>query len=305
MAYDSKVYDVITNRIIELLEQKVVPWHKPWAANIGYPKNLITDYPYRGINVFLLNAMPFNSPYWVSYNQVKKLGGQIIGEELRKSTPVIFFKWYEIDTKKQPDNKEVEKDNLAGDQTTNDKRKIPFIRYYRVYNVEQCLGLDEYIPEIKNINDLVPLRDCDEVINKMKDKPEINHGGDKAFYNPRIDSIQIPQIQSFDDIENYYSTLFHELTHSTGHEHRLKRKGVFDIHAFGDPVYSLEELVAEMGASFLCAMTGIENKTINNSAGYIANWLDKLKDDKKIIVIAGAQAQKACDYILNINQKSN
>jgi antirestriction protein ArdC len=305
MAYDSKVYDVITNKIIGLLEQDVIPWHKPWAANIGYPKNLITNYSYRGINVFLLNAMPFNSHYWVSYNQAKKLGGRIKESELRNSTPVVFFKWYNIETKKQPDRKENGDDGLVEQSTTSEKRKIPFIRYYRVYNVEQCLGLEEHIPEIPCNNDLAPLEDCDEVIRKMPDKPEINHGGDKAYYNPRTDSIQMPQMHSFEDIESYYSTLFHELTHSTGHENRLKRKGVFDTHAFGDPIYSLEELVAEMGASFLCAMTGIENKTINNSAGYIANWLDKLKDDKKLVVIAGAQAQKACDYLLGkINEGS-
>jgi antirestriction protein ArdC len=303
MAYDSKVYDVITNKIIGLLEQGVIPWHKPWAANIGYPKNLITKYPYRGINVFLLNAMPFNSPYWVSYNQAKKLGGRIKESELRNSTPVVFFKWYNIETKKQPDEKESETDSLAEQQTTSEKRKIPFIRYYRVYNVEQCLGLEEHIPEIPCNKDLVSLQDCDEVIKNMPDKPEIYHGEDKAYYNPRTDCIQMPQMQSFEDIESYYSTLFHELTHSTGHERRLKRKGMFDTHAFGDPIYSLEELVAEMGASFLCAMTGIENKTINNSAGYIANWLDKLKNDKKVVIIAGSQAQKACDYITNIKRK--
>lgn len=307
MAFNSKVYDVITNKIVDMLETGVVPWHKPWDAEEGCPKNLVSKYPYRGINPFLLGAMPFKSPWWLSYKQVKQLGGSIKDEELKESTPVVFFKWpdtrqmkqHETDKENEDEQDDEDYDIIKGFQVVKQTRRYPIIRYYRVYNVEQCSGLEKYIPEPISKMNLNPIEECEKVSSEMRTKPSIRHGGDKAYYSPALDIIQIPVIESFNAIEDYYSTKFHELTHSTGHKDRLNRKGVADVHAFGDPIYSLEELVAEMGASFLCSMTGIENKTIDNSASYLSNWLKKLHSDSKLVVIAGSQAQKACDYILN------
>lgn len=299
MAYPSKVYDVITNKIKELLNKGVVPWHKPWNSDQGMPRNLVTKFPYRGVNVFLLNAMPYNSPYWVTYKQVKKLGGTIKNSEIKNTMPVVFFKWLDHNDKRKTSEFEDEENNeiLISEPYTRNKQKFPVVRYFRVYNLEQCLGLEKYIPAIKKNKELQPIMDCETLVNNMPDRPIINYGGDVAYYSPNFDTIQMPSINYFFDIESFHSTKFHELIHSTGHKKRLDRKGIVDLHAFGDPVYSLEELVAEMGAAYLCGMVGIENKTVNNSASYIANWLKALNNDQKMVIMAGAQAQKACDYI--------
>ncbi len=133
-------------------------------------------------------------------------------------------------------------------------------------------------------------------------KPTIRHGGDCASYSKVLDSIQMPERTSFDSREEYYSTLFHELTHSTGHTTRLNRSTLTDFERFGDHNYSREELVAEMGAAFLCGITGIEHRTISNSAAYLANWLDALKNDSRLVLVAASQAQKAADLILGFTR---
>ena len=136
----------------------------------------------------------------------------------------------------------------------------------------------------------------------MPQRPVIRHGLDRAFYSPAADSVGMPSPERFETPENYYNVLFHELTHSTGHESRLNRKGVSGVGveraAFGSQSYSKEELVAEMGAAFLCGRAGIVERTIDNSAAYVASWLERLKDDARLVVLAAAQAQKAADFIL-------
>ena len=132
----------------------------------------------------------------------------------------------------------------------------------------------------------------------MPQRPGIRYGGDKAYFRPWTDTVHMPKRNTFTSSESFYSVLFHELSHSTGHEDRLNRKTLTDGTPFGSPTYSREELVAEMGAAFLCAMAGIEDPTIQNSASYIHNWLRFLKSDPKALVVAGAQAQKAADFIL-------
>jgi len=302
MPYNSKVYKVITDKMLEILKGGVVPWHKPWNAEEGTPKNLVTKYPYRGINVFMLAAQPYSSPYWISYKQVKDLGGRIKADEVRKYTPVVFFKWIE---KTHATKTEEEKDEEELNETTQKVRKWPIIRYYNVYNVEQCTDLESHIPKPpKEEKKISPIRRCENVVKNMPKAPEIKHGGGRAFYSPSADYIQIPEINTFDITESYYSTKFHEMVHSTGHKSRLDRSGVCEHHYFGDAEYSKEELIAEMGASFLCAMTGIENKTIDNSASYVENWSKKLRENDRWIVIAGAQAQKAVDFIMNKSIKN-
>jgi len=299
MAYNSKVYKVITDKILELLKDGVIPWNKPWDASMGMPKNLVTKYPYRGINVIILSAMPYKSPWWLSYKQVKQLGGRIKDEELKRYTPVVFFKWFERDKPKdKSDNKDGDED-LSEESKNPKKRRFPVVRYYNVYNTDQCTGLDDKIPVVEARTDLNPIEECEKVVENMPQRPDIHHKGNRAFYSPSMDYIQLPVVKSFNSMEEYYSTKFHEMLHSTGHESRLNRAGIVENHFFGDEDYSKEELVAEMGASFLCAMTGIENRTIENSASYIQNWSKKLEDNEKWVVIAGAQAQKAVDFIMN------
>jgi antirestriction protein ArdC len=181
----------------------------------------------------------------------------------------------------------------------NDKDYIPLLRYYRVYNLDQVSGIKK--PALENLPQFKPIAEAEQIANAYGSHLEaLRHGGNRAFYRPATDSIQMPEKQTFDSPEEYYSTLFHEFTHSTGHKSRLNRTGITETHFFGDEIYSKEELVAEMGAAMLCGVIGIENKTIKNSASYIQSWLGKLKDDKKLVVHAAAAAQKAADFIIDV-----
>ena len=278
-----KVYEIITNRIIEKLEAGIIPWHKPWHSVEGMPKNLITRKEYRGINVFLLAMQRYESPYWLSFKQAQDLGGNVKKDE--KGTPVVFWNWL----------------NQIDDE--GKEKNIPFMRYYTVYNVAQCENIDESkIPVVATIhNNFDHIAECEAIIANMPNCPEIQQGKQRASYNPLTDIISMPRFDSFVTAEEFYSTLYHEAIHSTGSEKRLNRLNN-NISSFGNEEYSKEELVAEMGAAFLCGFAGIENSTINNSAAYIQGWLKALKDDKKLVIMAAAQAQKAADYILGINQ---
>lgn len=283
-------YQVVTDRIINLLEKGVVPWQKPWTAE-NSPKNLISLKEYRGINVFLLNAMMYESPYFLTFKQAQQLGGNVKRGE--KASPVVFWKWLET------------KDAQAPDGT----KKVPFLRYYSVFNLSQC----ENIPVVKipvvdgNKNSGNPIEKAEQIPIRMPKKPVIQEGGARACYFPSLDRVDIPTSETFRSREDYYSTLYHELTHSTGHESRLNRKGVSgsegEWSAFGSAPYAKEELVAEMGAAFLCGHAGIVQQTIENSAAYINSWMAKLKEDKKLVIQAAGQAQKASDFILGKNQQ--
>jgi antirestriction protein ArdC len=285
-----KVEEIITARIMEKLEQGTVPWHKPWAGG-EYPKNLITKREYRGVNVFILSAMGHGSPFWLSFKQAQELGGCVRKGE--KGCPVVFWKWL---------NKKDENGAITED-------KFPMLRYYTVFNVNQIDGIDEKkIPAlVQKYNELEKIEQCEAVVMAMPKRPEISHKEQRAYYMPSRDFVNMPKMESFDGSEEYYSTLFHELTHSTGHESRLNRKGVDcpdgSWSSFGSTPYAKEELVAEMGAAFLCGHCQIENKTIDNSAAYIKSWLKKLKDDSKMVIMAAAQAQKASDFILGIKRE--
>ncbi len=177
------------------------------------------------------------------------------------------------------------------------------MRYYTVFNVAQCENISAGKMPITTEtihNHMDKIKQCERIIDTWKDKPEVRHGKQKACYMPFSDLVHMPALESFIHSEEYYSTLFHELTHSTGHEKRLNRQGITEIAPFGTPLYSKEELVAEMGAAFLCGFAGIEHATIDNSAAYIQGWLMKLKNDKKLIIIAATRHKKAANYILGI-----
>jgi antirestriction protein ArdC len=282
----SDVYQVVTDRIIGLLEQGVVPWQKPWRGGEMLPRNLVSKREYRGVNVFLLQAMSYQSPFWLTFNQAKELGGTVKKGE--RSCPVVFWKWLEV---------------AAQDQPTG-KKNIPFLRYYSVFNVGQCDGIpQDAIPTLNdNKREHSPIEEAERIVANMPKKPGIQHGGGRACYSPRLDRVEMPQPETFRTGQDYYSVLFHELTHATGHESRLNRKGVAGAEgewsAFGSTPYAREELVAEMGAAFLSGHAGIVERTIENSAAYVKSWLQRLKDDSKLVVHAAAQAQKAADFIL-------
>jgi antirestriction protein ArdC len=276
-----KVYEIITNATLKKLKQGSVPWYRPWNGSEQMPKNLITKKEYQGINAFLLGCQGYGSPFWLTFKQCKDLGGNV--RKGARATPVIYWNWLEI-----------EKDGEA-------EEKVPFLRYYAVFNVQQCEGIpQDKVPQVPvNTNDIDRITLCEEIIEAIEDRPAITHNRQAAVYYALKDTINMPLFESFETAEAYYSTLFHELVHSTGHEKRLARPGITDLSPFGTPSYSKEELIAEMGAAFLCGFAGIENITLGNSAAYIQGWLQKLRNDKKLVIVAAAQAQKAANYIIN------
>jgi len=280
-------YQVITDRIAGLLEKGVVPWQKPWHSGDQMPRNLVSKREYRGVNVFLLHAMMFESPFWLTFNQAKELGGHVKKGE--RGSPVVFWKWLDVAAMEQPTG----------------RKTVPFLRYYSVFNVAQCEEIPpDKIPALSGSKrEHCPITEAERIVAAMPKRPEIGHGGGRACYSPSLDRVTMPQPETFRTAQDYYSVLFHELTHATGHESRLNRKGVGssdgEWSAFGSTPYAREELVAEMGAAFLAGHAGIVEQTLNNSAAYIQSWLQRLKEDPRLVVQAAAQAQKAADFILD------
>jgi antirestriction protein ArdC len=276
------VYDLITARVVSLLEAGVAPWRKPWGGARLWPRNLVSGHHYRGINVFLLACSGYSSPFWLTYKQAQAMGGHVRKGE--KASPIVFW------TKLQ-----------KADRETGETIELPLLRYYSGFNVAQCEGLPENrIPTLGPVSErpFSPIGECERVVNGMPSAPTIRHGFDHACYVPSLDEVRLPNRGQFDSPESYYTTAFHELGHSTGHASRLNRKGIADVAAFGGDTYSREELVAEMTAAFLSGHCGIENATIENSASYLAGWLKVLREDSRLVVTAAAQAQKAADFIL-------
>jgi antirestriction protein ArdC len=273
----STVYQIITDRILDCLSNGVVPWRKPWRTEA--PKNLISGKDYRGVNVLLLHAAPFESPHWLTFNQARTLGGVVKKGE--RGTPVVFWKITE-DREKRDRRGQAEKSFL--------------LRYYTVFNVTQCQGVEA--PPAISRPAFNPIEECDRIVRDFAGRPRIVHGGGQACYVPSQDRIQIPPRESFTSAPEFYSTLFHELVHSTGAATRLDRKGVTEPASFNSHSYSFEELIAECGAAFLCAQGGVSAATLDNSAAYIASWAKALRNDPKMIVNASGQAAKAADLIL-------
>jgi len=283
------VYQIITDKIINLLESGVVPWRRPWTST-GLPRNLVSKKPYRGINYFLLSASKYVSPFWLTYRQATELGGHIRkGEE---STAVVF--WKIEDAKRSTEDLDTE--------AIDEKHRRRFLlRYYRLFNLEQCelpQSVFDKLPKMET-HQYDPIEAVEKIIAGMPNPPEIVRAGSKAFYSPITDRITLPPRELFISAEEEAATETHELIHSVGHEKRLAREGICEAAPFGSPVYSKEELTAELGAAYLCAEAGISNAVIANQAAYVAGWLAKLRDDRKLLIHAAAQAQHAADFILN------
>jgi antirestriction protein ArdC len=273
-------YDHITDRIIDLLSQGTVPWHKPWKASTGLPRNLISKRPYRGINVFLLMAMSYESPYWLTFRQAIQLGGSV--KKCEKSCPVVFWKQMDVT-----------------DKDSGEARKIPLLRLYHVFNAAQCDGL-----QTAPASEEIPMAATKpaEIVAQMPQPPVIKHGMAKAFYSPAEDCVGMPDQARFESEATYFATLFHELVHASGSEKRLNRASITERNGFGTDPYCKEELIAELGSAFLSGYAEIAEQTVDSSAAYIAGWLKKLQNDRTLIVHAAAQAQKAADFILGNRQ---
>jgi antirestriction protein ArdC len=281
------IYQTVTDRILSSLKAGVIPWEKPWASprftGGPFPRNFSTGKPYRGINVLLLWSSEFSSPFWLTFKQTQELKGNVRKGE--HGTPIVFFKQLAHGEK---------------DESSDDERTPFVLCRYTVFNVEQCDGLT--LPEIVQPT-IAPERDddetCEGIVAAWENRPALHLTSPterRAYYRPRTDSVHMPARSRFVDAAHYYSTLFHELVHSTGHESRLNR--TFGDR-FGDELYSKEELVAEMGAAFLCAIAGIANEhTDRNTTAYLQNWISKLEEDNRLILHAAANAQRAADCIL-------
>lgn len=282
-------YQVITDRIVTALESGTVPWQRPWRSVAGVgPTSLSTGKEYRGINSLLLSitamAQSYQSVFWGTYRQISEMGGQVRRGE--HGTQVVLWK---------PVTKRTEVD---GEQKRDD---YLVIRLYTVFNADQADWAEgSKRPEEPSVPEQLwdPIERAESIANSMPQRPTVKHGGDRAYYSPALDYVGMPLTSAFPSADGYYATLFHELVHSTGHKSRVGREGIEQIDGFGSERYSREELIAEMGAAYLCGEAGIPPR-VEQSAAYIASWLKALKDDKKMIVQAASKAGKAVDFILD------
>jgi hypothetical protein len=279
-------YEKITESIVAMLEGGTIPWRKPWDASGLAPTSLSTGKNYRGINHMILGMMgmigKYETPYWGTYKQIAGRKGQIRKGE--KATAITLWKPFE-------------RENADGD-----KVKSFFMTTYNVFNIDQADWDNGGKPEMPELKEHNAIAEAEAMVTAyLADGPGLNPNGDAAYYAPSLDTVTMPPMGTFHDVEGYYSTLFHELTHSTGHASRLNREGITEGHRFGDADYSKEELVAEMGAAFLCSAVGIApDAHLENSASYIKSWLRALKDDPKMIVQAAGKAQKAADLVAGV-----
>jgi antirestriction protein ArdC len=282
------VYGIVTEKIVGLLEQEVVPWRKPWATG-GLPRNLVTRKPYRGVNLLLLSATKYLSPYWATMRQINELGGRVRkGEE---STLIVY--WQIRDAPEKPEG-------LKNNDAKGEPQRRFLLRYYRTWNLDQCempQAVVDKLPRIET-HQHEPIAAAERIIAGMPNPPIIQRGGSQAFYSPVTDHITLPPRELFESAEAEAAVTFHEIAHATGAPQRLNRASITDAAPFSSPVYASEELIAEISAAFLCAESGISTAVLTNQAAYVSGWLKALRDDRRLVVHAAAHAQHATDYIL-------
>lgn len=276
-------HELITSKIIESLEQNIIPWKKPWRSLAA--QNMLTKKEYRGINHILLGMIPTHYPMFATFNQIKASGGSVIKGS--RSIPVFFYNF----------GKKGETDQKTG--KTNEK-SFAIMKQYAVFTMEQTEGLDLSL-FIDPVLDFKPVFEAEKLVNAFTQSQllKIEHA-QNAAYSPSKDYLIMPAKTSFFSVDAYYSTIFHEMIHSTGHSSRLNRDG-FDgnYHKFGSKGYAFEELVAEFGASMLASYCGVNTSLEDGqNAAYIKSWLKKLNDDKTLAYKAASKAQTAVDFVL-------
>jgi len=270
------VYEMVANRIIEEMEKGVIPWRKPWTGVRAGAYNRVSRKPYTLLNQMLLK---YEGEY-ATFKQWQELGGRIRKGE--KAEFVVFWKVLPVIEEKEDGTKE--------------EKSIPLLRYINVFHISQIEGVE---PLEKPFNDLVPIDEADKLINEYVQREKIKYmetTSNKAYYSPGSDSVVVPAREQFPKIEEFYSTAFHELVHSTGHKSRLDRleKTAF----FGSDAYSKEELCAEIGSAAIMNQLGIETAgTFKNSSAYCQSWLKVLKGDPRFVVSAASRADKAVNFI--------
>jgi antirestriction protein ArdC len=307
------VYQIITDRILEKLEAGKIPWERPWRlygggdGEIGFYQNGITKRKYGGVNILLLAGCGFESPDFFSWKQVEKLGGTIKDEHKKNGEMVVFWKItrYKAQNGDDADNDGDSGNDVDGNDSGKDEwKKGVILRYYRVWNREQCDGLPEKVSkaiedEEKKKDeelDIMPEENAERILAEYaSDGPTVQEGFAQACYIPAKDHVNMPKRTSFKTNEAWYATLFHELAHSTGHHKRLNR---IEMKTYCGDNRAREELCAEIAASFLCGVAGIERPIIENTVAYVQSWSRQLRDDKKCVVLAAQAAQKAANWIL-------
>ena len=282
MSVPNLAYQIMTDRITKLIEtDNLCAWTRPWSADAGMPRNMFRQTRYRGINIWMLGAQGYASPFWGTARQVGEAGGRIKDGEA--PTYVVYWAPY-----------------TRANKETGELETRRFLKFFKVYNAQQMEGVA--VPSLEQPHrDHTPIEICEKVVGNYPHPPTITHGHERAYYRPSTDSIAMPSPEAFATASGYYATLYHEMTHSTGHKDRLDRKTLVDAVAYGKVNYAREELVAEMGAAYLCGHCGIDNETVDNSAAYLKGWLVPLRQDPKMLVLAAAQAQKAVDHILGVS----
>jgi antirestriction protein ArdC len=278
----NQILDQITNDVIKALETGTAPWVKPWdAAGAGAPYNPVSGTRYKGINFLYLSLMQDwkgGGNAWLTYKQAQQLGGQV--RKGSKGTHIVYYKPL-----------------LIRDKVTGDETKIPMLKSYVVFNANDVDGVNFERPVLTEIERLAQ---CEQFIADSKAK--IKFGGDSACYIPMLDIINMPQAETFKSTADYYATMFHELGHWTGHESRLNRfkQGFAEDLTGARAEYAFEELVAELSSAMLCSEYQVNGQL--QHASYIASWLKALRNDKKFIFKASAQAQKVYDWFHNVNE---
>lgn len=284
------IYAEITKLIIDELEKGVCPWTKPWAS-VNQPVSHTNGRPYSVLNQLMLSVQMIGENNmgneYLTFNQCKKEGGSIKKGE--KSSTVVFWSQYKIP--------QTEEQIAKGEEPIT----IPLLKYYKVFEVGQCEGIKRKYEDKSNSYPTNTIDEAERVTSAYFAREACSLRvipSNSAYYRPSTDEVVVPQISQFKVAGEYYSTLFHEMTHSTGHESRLNR--LTKDAAFGNEVYSKEELVAELGSCFLSQQIGIScENTFRNSTAYLQSWLNQLKNDKKLIVFAASKAEAAVKYILN------
>lgn len=280
------LYQEVTDKIVAAIEAGTAPWQRPWnkVASAGMPMNGASSRPYNGVNALLLmmtaQAEHYSDPRWFTFKQANELGAQV--KKGSRSTPVYFFKM--LDTR---DGEEV--GSKAGGKSDEAKqaRQIPFLTEYRVFHASQVEGIE---PIVQPERQWSPIEVMQQMVERLK--PDIRYGGDRAFFAPGRDFIQMPPQGAFPSAEAFAGTLTHEIAHWSGGESRLNRK----FGTWGTEEYAEEELRAEICSALMCAQYGIPT-SIDNHAAYIGSWVKKLREDKFAIFRAAKDARKMADFL--------
>jgi antirestriction protein ArdC len=280
-----KVYQIVTDRIIDALDNGVVPWAKPWQGGYSLPYNMFSMNPdkgkfYRGVNVPLLWMSGHSDPRWMTFTQANKAGFKVKKGE--KSSPIVFWKFIE-----------------KKDDSGNVVQTIPLLRYFRVYNAQQVEGVPD-LPTYPEVDASVNFENCQALIDTYG--VNVVHGSNRACYRYLEDKVEMPNPGQFKDVESYWATMLHEAIHSTGHKSRLDR----NLDTANRKEYAFEELVAEMGSAFLCAQMGIERDDLTaNHASYVAGWKEVLSSDHAAFMRAAKLAKVASEYLLDLTGASS